>query len=85
MKPDLTYEIKAYAMQQAKRLRNEYPKGLSSRDVAKELNCTARQAVKAMNRKGFFQWDKHYQIGDVAALLAYRYWWRKHQIKSRII
>ena len=84
-KPDLTYEIKNYAMEQARRLKQLYPKGLTSRDLAKELNCTPPNARKAMNKRGFYQWDKRYAIGDVAAVMAYRYWYRKEQLKRRVI
>lgn len=85
MKPDLTYEIKNYAMKQAQRLKQEYPKGLTSRDLSKELNCTPLNARKAMNKRGFTQVYKRYSVCDVAALLAFRYWYRKRQIKARTI
>ena len=84
VKPDLTYNIKAYAMKQASRLKEQYPEGLTSRDLSHELNMTCHVAVSTMNNYGFHQWDKRFAIGDVAAMLAYRHYKRMKRLKGLI-
>lgn len=84
-KPALTQAVISYAMKQAQRLKELYPNGLSSRDLSHELNLTVRSARNVMSRRGFVQEHKHYAIGDVAAILAFRHWRRSKEIKERTI
>lgn len=73
MKPALTQVIIDYAMEQAKRLKGIYPKGLSSKQLAKEFHTTPQSAASTMSAHDFFQFDHKYAIGDVAAMLAFRW------------
>lgn len=72
-KQDLTQVIIDYAMEQAERLKELYPKGLNSKDLAKEFCTTPQSAASTMSAHDFFQFDHKYAIGDVAAMLALRW------------
>lgn len=73
IKPALTKAIIDYAMLQAERLKELYPKGLNSKDLAKEFHTTPQSAASTMSAHDFFQFDHKYAIGDVAAMLAFRW------------
>lgn len=85
IKPALTKAIIDYAMLQAERLKELYPNGLNSKELAKEFCATPKSAAAIMSVHDFRQDDHKYAVGDVAAMLAFRWQQRKEQIKERTI
>lgn len=85
IKPALTKAIIDYAMSQAERLKELYPKGLNSKDLAKEFCATPKSAAAIMSNHYFRQNNKRYAVCDVAAMLAFRWQQRLAQIKERTI
>ena len=71
-KPRLTRWVTEYAMAQARRLKKSYPLGMTSNDLATELNTAPHTACATMNNYGYHQFDRRFAVEDVAALLAYR-------------
>lgn len=75
-KDALTYGVIQDAMNEARRLKATYPKGLTTQDLCKELGLeNPRSARSVMNRPGFTQWDNLYKVTDVAAALAHRHYY----------
>ena len=79
--PDWGYE---YAMAQAKRLRQTYPKGLTGKDVGREFGLSRDSATSAMRRHDFHAFDNRYRWEDVATMLTYRQVIRMQQLLKLI-
>ena len=67
--PDWGYD---FAMTQARRLKRTYPKGLTGRDLGREIGLCNKSAVSVMNKHDFHCFDRRYRWEDVAAMLTYR-------------
>ncbi len=69
-----------YAMEQAQRLKQTYPKKLRGGDVGREFGIQKDSATKYMNSRGFWAFDNRYRWEDVAAVLTERQYWRRKKL-----